>query len=133
MSFTHDEFYSQYADPRWTAKAMDIKKRDGFQCRICGNSRRLLHAHHLCYLPGKKLWEHPDSLIITACGICHKDEHTPIPATLDGQSYHPGPEAVLECSDCGVKMLVEDVSGRRGKHEVMCERCCMRAEEARFP
>ena len=78
-------------DPRWQKKRLEIFKRDGWSCRLCGNKDITLVTHHKVYLPSKKPWEYPNDLLITLCEDCHSTE----------------PEQVAWAEECIIKSLRE--------------------------
>lgn len=69
------EYEEQIKSPKWQKRRLEILQRDNFTCQLCGDKERTLHVHHLYYEPGKKIWEYPDSALITLCEECHKEEH----------------------------------------------------------
>jgi hypothetical protein len=58
-------------DKRWFNFANEVKKRDGYKCRIC-NSNKNLHVHHLYYLPKLKPWEYDKEAVVTVCDLHHE-------------------------------------------------------------
>lgn len=66
-----NNYKSQYLDPRWQKKRLQIMERDNFTCKVCNNNENTLNVHHLYYVPGKKVWDYPNSAFITACADCH--------------------------------------------------------------
>jgi len=69
------KFASQYKDPRWQKKRLEILGRDGFCCKSCGESGRTLHVHHKIYTYGKMVWDYDDNNLITLCDDCHESIH----------------------------------------------------------
>ena len=69
-------FSDQYKDPRWQKKRLQILERDEFTCHDCGDTKSTLHAHHLFYSQGKKIWEYNDDLLLTLCETCHEMVHS---------------------------------------------------------
>ncbi len=61
-------------DPRWIARANEIKQRDNYTCQICG-SKNNLHVHHILYQYDLDPWNYIDEALITLCSNCHKHEH----------------------------------------------------------
>jgi 5-methylcytosine-specific restriction endonuclease McrA len=57
-------------DVRWQKKRLEIMKRDGFQCLVCGEAFALT-VHHLHYEPNKKPWEYDNETLVTLCDGCH--------------------------------------------------------------
>lgn len=62
-------------DPRWKAKAYEIKRRDKFTCRGCKRKDKILHVHHGYYIKDKLPWEYNHKALYTLCETCHKIEH----------------------------------------------------------
>ena len=60
-------------DPRWQRIRLLVFQRDGFKCRICGNSAMELHAHHTIYDRELEPWEGNPDWIITLCTACHSN------------------------------------------------------------
>ena len=69
--------YKTYADklkhPLWQKKRLEIMKRDGFQCKKCGDTESPLHVHHKKYIDGNDPWEYPNKFLITLCEECHEE------------------------------------------------------------
>ena len=63
-------------DPRWQKKRLEILNRDEFKCKICGNEKATLHAHHINYTYDIKPWDYSENRIITLCENCHKIIHS---------------------------------------------------------
>ena len=115
-------------DPRWRATSLRIRRRDGWKCIKCGTTRRRLDVHHTRYLPKRDPWDYPDHMMVTLCRPCHEDQHTETPAPPEPWRYEPGADPVLDCHACGEGITVDAVAGRNGKHEPLCETCCMESE-----
>lgn len=58
----------------WKKLRQRVFERDGFKCRICGDTKKL-QAHHLFYYKGVSPLKTPFKKIITLCDECHKNEH----------------------------------------------------------
>ena len=69
------EYSEKFKDPRWQKTRLEILKRDGWACQVCGDKKNTLHVHHTTYFPGCDPWEYPDVVMITLCEVCHKKEH----------------------------------------------------------
>ncbi len=67
-------YEEQLNDPRWKAKAKEIKARDNYTCQVCDKTHNL-NAHHADYDFGFMAWEYPDHYLLTLCDDCHKFEH----------------------------------------------------------
>jgi len=61
-------------DPIWQRKRLEILNRDNFSCQKCGSKKDTLHIHHRHYINGRKPWDYPDTLLVTLCYKCHKEE-----------------------------------------------------------
>jgi 5-methylcytosine-specific restriction endonuclease McrA len=70
-----NKFLSQYKDPRWQKKRLQILERDNFECRSCTDNTQMLHVHHLLYDSNAKVWEYDDKDLITLCDTCHQAIH----------------------------------------------------------
>ena len=63
-------------DPRWQQKRSDILARDNSRCTKCKSSKkRILHVHHIDYIPGIEPWEYPNDMLTTLCMDCHSQEN----------------------------------------------------------
>lgn len=69
------EYKEQIKNPQWQKRRLEILSRDNFKCVVCDCDDEELHVHHLYYEKDKKIWEYPDSALITLCGYCHNTEH----------------------------------------------------------
>lgn len=63
-------------DPIWQRRRLEILNRDNFTCQKCGNEKETLHIHHRHYINGRKPWDYPDTLLVTLCYKCHKEEES---------------------------------------------------------
>ncbi len=68
---TSDEFSRQYRHPNWQKKRLEVLERDNYTCLLCESKENQLHAHHLEYQRGKKVWEYPADNFLTLCADCH--------------------------------------------------------------
>ena len=68
-------YEEQIKSPYWQKRRLQILQRDNFTCQICGSTEKTLHVHHLHYRKDAKIWDYPDSLLITLCEDCHRMEH----------------------------------------------------------
>lgn len=59
--------------PRWQEKRLEVMKRAGFKCEICGSQEETLHVHHGYYEKGKKPWEYPGCALHCICQLCHSE------------------------------------------------------------
>lgn len=60
---------SDFLDPLWQKKRLEILERDGFRCFACGDSKKTLHVHHVLYC--NKPWITPSLFMQTLCEECH--------------------------------------------------------------
>jgi 5-methylcytosine-specific restriction endonuclease McrA len=73
------KYAEELKHPLWQKKRLKIMQRDNFTCQNCDDKESTLHVHHLIYLPKEDYpnpWDYPDTLLITLCDTCHKEEHT---------------------------------------------------------
>ena len=73
---TTNSYSSQYKNPKWQKKRLEILERDNFACRKCGDKESTLHVHHFEYTKGRKVWEYNDSNFATLCDSCHAEIHS---------------------------------------------------------
>jgi 5-methylcytosine-specific restriction endonuclease McrA len=66
------KYHEQLKHPKWQRKRLEIMKRDGFKCRVCGSEEEQLQIHHLYYLPKTKPWEYDDEAMVTVCHEHHR-------------------------------------------------------------
>jgi len=71
---TKQDYSEQLRDKRWKLKRLDILRRDGFKCQICGYFGDRVNVHHLKYTG--MAWDAPDNDLITLCRECHNKLHT---------------------------------------------------------
>lgn len=74
---------TNYKDPRWQKKRLEIFERDKFTCLWCGDTASTLCVHHLYYVPGREIWNYPGRALWTLCEDCHKAIHDD-PSMLEG-------------------------------------------------
>jgi len=94
---------SNYDDPRWKAKADEIKRRDDYFCQLC-NRKISLHVHHIVYIKGRKLWDYEDEYLITLCEYCHRGEHSNL-LLIDVKTYSEAMLSGLTATDIFKKIL----------------------------
>lgn len=68
------EYRALLKHPKWKTKRMQIIKRDGYACKVCGK-KKYLQVHHKYYEGDKSPWQYPNKALITLCSVCHKKEH----------------------------------------------------------
>lgn len=68
------EYSEKLKDPRWQKKRLEIFKRDGWACSVCGSTTKTLNIHHKKYCNSNP-WESDDKDIETVCEDCHETEH----------------------------------------------------------
>ncbi len=69
---TKKSYSEKLKDPRWQKKRLQIFKRDGFSCRMCGDTENTLHVHHTYYESGNDSWDYPPESLKTLCCHCHQ-------------------------------------------------------------
>lgn len=68
-------YREQIRDPKWIQFATAFKKAKGWRCEACGaaqSSTNELSVHHIYYMSGVMMWEHPEGLLECLCSGCHK-------------------------------------------------------------
>lgn len=53
----------------WRKLRVEVYKRDGYKCRVCGVSGKRLNAHHI--IPWSKVREDKIENLLTVCCVCH--------------------------------------------------------------
>lgn len=59
---------------KWKKFSLEVKKRDGFKCVKCGDTK-MLQSHHKLYIEGRKPWDYDLEDLETLCDTCHKNAH----------------------------------------------------------
>ena len=72
-------YKEQLRDPRWQRVQSQIRERDKYKCRICGDTSSFFHVHHIYYQNGLKAWEYDPDCLITLCESCHEFAHKSLP------------------------------------------------------
>lgn len=72
-------YKEQLKDPRWQRIQSEIRQRDNYKCRLCGDTTTFLHVHHVYYQPNLKAWEYDKESLITLCESCHEFVHSSLP------------------------------------------------------
>jgi hypothetical protein len=62
---------SNYRDPRWQKRRLQIMDRDGWGCVNCKATDRTLHVHHKRY--HGEPWEAGDDDLQSLCEDCHEE------------------------------------------------------------
>lgn len=75
MSNTFVSYKQKLLDPRWQKKRLEVLNRKSWSCQICGESKKPLHVHHLCYSDTYNPWDVEDSALQSLCEDCHKIKH----------------------------------------------------------
>lgn len=70
-----ERYEQQLDDTRWKLKANNIRKRDNYECQICGAKKRQLDVHHIRYVSGREAWDYDDGDLVTLCHECHEEIH----------------------------------------------------------
>lgn len=68
------QYHQDLESIKWKRKALRIKIRDNFKCRLC-ESTKDLNVHHTKYHKDTRAWEYPDSTLVTLCKECHQKVH----------------------------------------------------------
>ena len=66
----------------WQKRRLMLLERDNWKCKThdCKGQSSQLEIHHIDYIPGNKIWEYPDDMLITLCRDCHSREQERDPA-----------------------------------------------------
>jgi 5-methylcytosine-specific restriction endonuclease McrA len=65
------KYFEKLKDPRWQKKRLEIFKRAGWKCELCGNDKKSLHIHHNYYSYGFDPWEYENNTLYCLCEDCH--------------------------------------------------------------
>lgn len=74
------DFSTQYRDPRWQKKRLEILQRRGFKCQHCKSETQQLHVHHCSYHNDSNIWDYEAHEYLVLCDKCHKHIHCLIDA-----------------------------------------------------
>lgn len=74
----------EYKTPSWKERCRQIILADGGACCQCGRKEPdvVLQVHHKKYVSGRKIWEYPQTDLITLCKGCHAREHNLLPDAI---------------------------------------------------
>lgn len=117
---TQNNYARLLLDPRWQKRRLEIMQRDHWRCIVCQAGNVTLTVHHTGYLWGWMPWDYPDDMLETLCIPHHNERHVFPLAKPD------------LCIWCGSLVTNENLGGRNGKHEFICEHCIRRSEERNF-
>lgn len=62
-------------DPRWIARADEVKERARHRCEECGTSKNL-EVHHVIYPTGVEPWDVDDWVLMCLCGNHHEERQS---------------------------------------------------------
>ena len=69
-------YTEQLQDPRWKARALEIKEAADWRCEDCYRHAKDLESplevHHCFYVTWMMLWDYPNELLICVCRECHE-------------------------------------------------------------
>jgi hypothetical protein len=68
-------YRSQYLDPRWQKKRLEVMEQQGFTCQRCETTEKTLSVHHNQYIPNRDVWDYENSQLSVLCQDCHADLH----------------------------------------------------------
>lgn len=68
-------YRSQYLDPRWQKKRLEVMQEAGFKCQACGSGEKTLNVHHKQYVTNRDIWDYKDDQYATLCEDCHEMIH----------------------------------------------------------
>lgn len=66
------DYKSQYLDPRWQKRRLEIMQMDDFTCQHCGDKESTLNVHHRAYRKGADVWDYSSTELVTLCAHCHE-------------------------------------------------------------
>lgn len=67
---------SDYLNPKWQKKRLEILDRDNFTCKVCDDKDNTLHVHHMYYIKDRKVWDYQNHALYTLCEECHEHVHS---------------------------------------------------------
>lgn len=68
-------YRSQYLDPRWQKKRLEVMQERHFTCEICYAKDQTLNVHHKQYISNKDVWDYENCQLSVICQDCHKQLH----------------------------------------------------------
>lgn len=72
-------YKEQIRSPQWIEFAAAFKKAKDWKCESCGakqSATNELSVHHIYYMGGVMMWDHPEGLLECLCSRCHKSRQT---------------------------------------------------------
>ena len=97
---------SQYLDPRWQKRRLEILEKDGWKCIDCKSATKTLNVHHRYYVAKRDPWQYPDWALITLCRDCHKELHDTDKFSREGNesSFDQWEDSIQFLDDRGVHL-----------------------------
>jgi hypothetical protein len=115
---TKSNYESLLHSPKWQRKRLEIMQRDEWKCRVCGDTERELHVHHIKY-SGKNPWDAKNEDLITLCDECHTQSHalkklyeeiySQIIDSLSIYTNGEEPKTIIEYIEAVIKFLNEKI------------------------
>lgn len=68
-------YRSQYLDPRWQKKRLEVFQANDFLCGVCHNGEKTLHVHHKQYIANRDVWDYEIEQLACLCETCHEVLH----------------------------------------------------------
>ena len=68
-------YRSQYLDPRWQKKRLEVMQKAEFKCQACDSGEKTLNVHHKQYVTNRDIWDYKDDQYATLCEDCHEMIH----------------------------------------------------------
>lgn len=72
---TKTAYSEKLLDPRWQKIRLKVLEREEFKCQYCGETKKTLHVHHLCYSESGNPWDVDDCSLLCLCCDCHSVDH----------------------------------------------------------
>ena len=66
-------YAQKLCSPEWKKRRQDIFELHSGHCQDCGTdlNKKPWEVHHCGYIPGNHPADHPDSLLMLLCPVCH--------------------------------------------------------------
>jgi hypothetical protein len=69
-------YRSQYLDPRWQKKRLEVMESTSFKCESCDSETNTLNVHHKQYIPNRDVWDYRRDQFLVLCEDCHEAYHS---------------------------------------------------------
>lgn len=102
-------YREQIRSPKWIEFAAKFKASRGWKCESCDapqGQKSELSVHHVYYIPGVKMWDHPEEIMECLCWACHKQRQPKQQLLLGWLAYYLKQQAT---EDLNVEFVVSDL------------------------